>query len=53
MCCNALYGTPCFPFYRPKESTVTVKGKEEDEKEKKSSRIAGSFFYFTRVPPTL
>ena len=21
MCCDAPYGTPCFPFYRPREST--------------------------------
>ena len=44
---------PCFPFYRPRETWVIVEGKEENEKEKKSSRIAGSFFSFTRVPPTL
>jgi len=30
-----------------------VEGKEEDEKEKKSSKIVGSFFSFMGVTPTL
>ena len=46
-------GRPAFPFIGQGKAQVTVEGKEEKEKEKKSSRIAGSFFSFTRVPPTL
>ena len=52
MCCDALYGTLYFPFYGQGKARVTMEEKEEDEKEKKSSRIAGSFS-FTRVPSTL
>ena len=43
---------PYFPFLGQGKAWVTVEGKEEDEKEE-SSRIAGSFFYFMWVPPTL
>ena len=46
-------GRPAFPFIGQGKARVTVEGKEENEKEKKSSRIVGSFFSFTRVPPTL
>ena len=46
-------GRPTFPFIGQGKARVIVEGKEKDKKEKKSSRIAGSFFYFTRVPPTL
>ena len=54
MCCDAPYGTPCFPFYRSRESKGYNGGeKRRNEKEKKSFRIVGSFFSFTRVPPTL
>ena len=53
MCCDAPYGTPCFPFIGQGKARVIVEGKEENEKEKKSSRIVGSFFSFTRVSPTL
>ena len=49
MCCDAPYGTPCFPFIGQGKARVTVEGKEENEKEKKSSRIVGSFFSFTQV----
>ena len=45
-------GTPCFPFYRPRESTGYSGGREENER-KKSFRIVGSFFSYMRVPPTL
>ena len=48
-----LMGCPAFSFIGQGKTRVTVEGKEETEKEKKSSRIAGSFFFFTRVPPTL
>ena len=47
-----LMGRPVFPFIGQAKVRVTVEGKEENEKEK-SSRIIGSFFSFTRVPPTL
>ena len=54
MCCDDPYGTSCFfPFIGQGKARVTVEEKEEKEKEKKSSRIVGSFFSFTRVPPTL
>ena len=46
-------GRPAFPFIGQEKARVIVEGKEENEKEKKSSRIVGSFFPFTRVPPTL
>ena len=46
-------GRPAFSFIGQEKARVTVEGKEENEKEKKSSRIVGSFFNFTRVLPTL
>ena len=48
-----LMGRPAFPFIGQGKAWVIVEGKEENEKEKKSSRIAGSFFSFMRVLPTL
>ena len=48
-----LVGRPAFPFIGQGKAHVIVEGKEENEKEKKSSRIVGSFFSFTRVMPTL
>ena len=45
-------GRPAFPFIGQGKARFTVEGKEENEKEKKSSRIVGSFS-FTWVPPTL
>ena len=50
---GALHGTPCFPFYRPRESTGYSEGKEKNERGKKAFRITGSFSSFVRVPPTL
>ena len=47
-----LMGCPTFPFIDQGKVWVIVEGKEEDKKEKKSSRIARSFS-FTWVPPTL
>ena len=41
-------GRPAFPFIGQGKAWIIVEGKEENEKEKKSSRIAGSFFSFTR-----
>ena len=49
---DVLCGTPCFPFYRPRESTGYSGGREENER-KKSFKIAGSFFSYMRVPLTL
>ena len=49
----AFMGRPAFPFIGQGKARITVEEKEENEKEKKSSRIAGSFFSFTRVPPSL
>ena len=46
-------GCPAFPFIGQGKARVIVEGKEENEKEKKSSRIVGFFFSFTWVPPTL
>ena len=48
-----LMGCPAFPFIGQEKAWVIVEGEEENEKEKKSSRIVGSFFSFTRVPLTL
>ena len=39
-------GRPPFPFIGQGKTRVTVEGKEENEKEKKSSRIVGSFFSY-------
>ena len=46
-------GCPAFPFIGQGKARVIVEGKEEDEKEKKFSRITGSFFSFMWVLPTL
>ena len=46
-------GRSDFSFIGQEKARVTVEGKEENEKEKKSSRIVGSFFSFMRVPSTL
>ena len=48
-----LMGRPAFPFIGQGKAWVIVEGKEENEKEKKSSRIVGSFFSFTQVPLSL
>ena len=46
-------GCPAFPFIGQGKAWVIAEGKEENEKEKKSSRIIGSFFSFMQVPLTL
>ena len=46
-------GMPCFPFYKPRKSTGYNRGREENERERKSFRIVGSFFSSMWVPPTL
>ena len=43
----SLIGRSAFSFIGQGKARVTVEGKEENEKEKKSSRIIGSFFFFT------
>ena len=48
-----LMGRPALPFIRQGKVRGIVEGKGENEKEKKSSRITGSFFSFALVPPTL
>ena len=52
VCSMPLVGRPAFPFIGQGKARVTVKGKGENEKEKMSSKIVGSFS-FTQVPPTL
>ena len=42
-----LMGCSAFPFIGQGKARVIVEGKEENEKEKKYSRIAGSFFSHT------
>jgi len=49
---DPLHGTPCFPFYRPRESMSYSGGKEKNEREE-SFRIVGSFLSFMQVSPTL
>ena len=44
---------PAFSFIGQGKIRVIVEGKGENKNEKKSSRIVGSFFSFTRVMPTL
>ena len=46
-------GRPAFPFIGQRKARVTVEGKEENEKERASSKFTESFFSFTRVPLTL
>ena len=44
---------PASPFIGEGEARVTAEETEKNEREKKASRIAGSFFSFMRAPPTL
>ena len=46
-------GHPAFPFIGQGKARVTVEEKEKNERERKASRITGSFFTFMWVPPTL
>ena len=50
---DAPYGMPCLPFYRTREGMGYNGGKEKNQRELKAFRIAGSFFSFMQVPPTL
>ena len=49
---DAPNGMPCLPFYRPRESRGYNRGKKENQNEKKSTRIVGSFSSMW-VPSTL
>ena len=52
MRCDPLNGTPCFPFYRLRESMGYNGRKEENERERKFFKVAGPFFSFVRAPLT-
>ena len=43
-------GRPAFPFIGKGKALVTEEEKEKNEREKKASRVARSFFSFMRVP---
>ena len=43
-------GRPTSPFIGEGKARVTKEEKEKNEREKKASRVAGSFFSFMRVP---
>ena len=49
---SAFMGRPASPFIGEGKARVTEEEKEKNEREKKASRVAGSFF-FMRVPPIL
>ena len=46
-------GRPAFSFIGQGKALVIEEGKEKNERERKASRIAGSFFSFMRVPQIL
>ena len=46
-------GRPTSPFTGEGKAWVTAEEKEKNEREKKASRIAGSFFSFMLVPSIL
>ena len=43
-------GHPASPFIGEEKARVTEEEKEKNEREKKASRVAGSFFPFMWVP---
>ena len=43
-------GHPASPFIGEGKARVTEDEKEKNEREKKASRVAGSFFSFMQVP---
>ena len=47
------HGAPCLPFIGEGKARVTEEEKEKNEREKKTSRVVGSFFSFMQVPPIL
>ena len=50
---SPLMGRPASPFIGEGKVRVIEEEKEKNEREKKASRIGGSFFSFMRVPPIL
>ena len=48
-----LWGVLLSPFIGEGKTRVTEEEKEKNEREKKASRVVGSFFSFKRVSPTL
>ena len=46
-------GHPASPFIGQGKARVTTEEKEKNEREKKASRIVGSFFSFMQVPSIL
>ena len=46
-------GRPASPFIGEGKAQVTEEENEKNEREKKASRVAGSFFSFMRVPSIL
>ena len=48
-----LHGVPYFPFIVQEKAWVTEEEKEKSKREKKASKVAGSFFSFIRVPSIL
>ena len=46
-------GRPASPFIGEGRARVTTEEKEKNQREKKASRITGSFFLFMLVPLTL
>ena len=50
---SSLMGCPTSPFIGQGKALVIAEEKEKNEREKKASRIAGSFFFFMRVPSIL
>ena len=46
-------GRPASPFIDEGKVRVIEEEKEKTEREKKASRVVGSFFSFMRVPPIL
>ena len=43
-------GRPASPFIGDGKARVIEEEKEKNQREKKASRVAGSFFSFVRVP---
>ena len=46
-------GCPASSFIGQGKARVIEEEKEKNEREKKASRVTGSFFSFMRVPPIL
>ena len=46
-------GRPASPFIGEGKARVTEEEKEKNERDKKASRVVGSFFSFMRVPSIL